>query len=273
MTGPPEIPTPVEHAPRKRFGQHFLHDPGIIGRIVGAIDPQPGQSLLEIGPGMGAITRPVLTRCRQLHVVELDRDLIPRLQTEYADAGELVVHAADALKFDFGTVPVPAGRKLRVIGNLPYNISTPLIFHLLKWADGIQDMHFLLQKEVVDRLTARPGTSEYGRLGIMVQYRCRAESLFHVGPGAFRPPPRVDSAVVRLVPWETLPCPARDEALFAALVHQGFTRRRKTLRNALQGLAEPAAMTAADIDPARRPETLSVEEFVRLANEVAASRT
>ena len=262
----------MEHAPKKRFGQHFLHDPGIISRIVGAIDPQPGQTLVEIGPGLGAITRPVLARCQQLHVVELDRSLIPRLHTEYADIGELVVHAADALKFDIGTVPVPPGQGLRVIGNLPYNISTPLIFHLLKWADGIQDMHFLLQKEVVDRLTALPGTAEYGRLGIMVQYHCQAEALFHVGPGAFRPPPRVDSAVVRLVPWKTPPWPAQDDTLFAALVHQGFTRRRKTLRNALQGLADPAAMMAADIDPGRRPETLSVAEFVRLANQVATGR-
>ncbi|MGM0676466.1 16S rRNA (adenine(1518)-N(6)/adenine(1519)-N(6))-dimethyltransferase RsmA [Ectothiorhodospira marina] len=256
----------MNHAPRKRFGQHFLHDPGIIRRIVGAIAPHPDDTLVEIGPGLGAITGPLLERLHHLHVVELDRDLIPHLHG-LGPPGTITVHAADALRFDLASIPGP--RPLRVVGNLPYNISTPLIFHLLAQAAQIRDMHFLLQKEVVDRLTAGPGTAAYGRLGIMVQYRCRAEPLFPVGPGAFRPPPRVDSAVVRLTPYETLPYPARDEPLLARLVQQAFTRRRKTLRNALQGLALPEQIEAAGIDPTHRPETLSVEAFVRIADIVS----
>ncbi|AHK78364.1 ribosomal RNA small subunit methyltransferase A [Ectothiorhodospira haloalkaliphila] len=256
----------MNHAPRKRFGQHFLHDPGVIQRIVGAIAPRRDDTLVEIGPGLGAITGPLLERLDHLHVVELDRDLIPHLHT-LGPPGTITVHEADALRFALDSIPGP--RPLRVVGNLPYNISTPLIFHLLDQAAQIRDMHFLLQKEVVERLTAGPGTAAYGRLGIMVQYRCRAEPLFHVGPGAFRPPPKVDSAVVRLTPYETLPHPARDERLFARLVQQAFTRRRKTLRNALQGLALVEQIEAAGIDPLHRPETLSVEAFVRIADVVA----
>lgn len=257
-------------APRKRFGQHFLHDPAIISRIVAAISPRPGQSMLEIGPGLGAITRPLLERLGHLHVVELDRDVIPRLRTACQGIGELHIHEADALRFDLDTVPGP--RPLRVVGNLPYNISTPLIFHLLEQVDQIQDMHFLLQKEVVDRLTATPGDPAYGRLGIMVQYHCQAENLFPVGPGAFRPPPRVHSAVVRLRPHEHLPCIARDARLFAELVRLCFTQRRKTLRNAVQGRVDPAVFEALGIDASRRPETLSVAEFVALSNAAAEQR-
>jgi 16S rRNA (adenine1518-N6/adenine1519-N6)-dimethyltransferase len=255
------------HQPRKRFGQHFLHDAAIIGRMVAAIDPRPGDTLVEIGPGLGALTLPLLERLGRLHVVELDRDVIPRLEATCRDAGELIVHSADALRFDFTSL-APSQGGLRVVGNLPYNISTPLIFHLLESARVIRDMHFLLQKEVVDRLVAGPGTGDYGRLSVMLQYRCRAEALFRVGPGAFHPPPRVDSAYVRLVPWEVLPYPAKDEPLFATLVNQAFTQRRKTLRNAVRRLADVDTIEAAGLDPGARPETLSVAQFVALANRI-----
>jgi 16S rRNA (adenine1518-N6/adenine1519-N6)-dimethyltransferase len=260
------------HQPRKRFGQHFLHDAAIIERMVAAIAPQTGDTLVEIGPGLGALTLPLLRRAGRLHVVELDRDVIPHLEERCRDAGELIVHEADALRFDFAGLAPPGGR-LRVAGNLPYNISTPLIFHLLRAANVIRDMHFLLQKEVVDRLVASPGSGDYGRLSVMVQYRCRTEALFRVGPGAFRPPPRVDSAYVRLVPWEDLPHRAADEGLFAALVNQAFTQRRKTLRNAVRGFADAALLESAGIDPGARPETLDVARFVSLANRIAETRS
>jgi 16S rRNA (adenine1518-N6/adenine1519-N6)-dimethyltransferase len=265
-------PPPVSlHQPRKRFGQHFLHDAAIIERMVAAIAPQSGETLVEIGPGLGALTLPLLRRTGRLHVVELDRDVIPHLEARCRDAGELVVHEADALRFDFAGLAPPGGQ-IRVVGNLPYNISTPLIFHLLRAADVIRDMHFLLQKEVVDRLVASPGGGDYGRLSVMVQYRCRTEALFRVGPGAFRPPPRVDSAYVRLVPWEDLPHRAADEGLLAALVNQAFTQRRKTLRNAVRGFADASLLESAGIDPGARPETLDVARFVALANRIAESR-
>lgn len=259
------------HQPRKRFGQHFLHDAAIIERMVAAIAPQPGQTLVEIGPGLGALTRPLLLRAGTLHVVELDRDVIPLLQARCRDAGELLIHQADALRFDFSGL-APAGGLLRVAGNLPYNISTPLIFHLLKAADVVQDMHFLLQKEVVERLVAPPGGRDYGRLSVMVQYRCRTEALFRVGPGAFNPPPRVDSAYVRLTPWETPPHHAVDEGLLAALVNQAFTQRRKTLRNAVRGYADVSLLESSGIDPGARPETLDVGHFVALANRISETR-
>lgn len=259
------------HQPRKRFGQHFLHDTGIIERMLAAIAPQPGETVVEIGPGLGALTVPLLARAGTLHVVELDRDVIPRLQDACRNAGELIVHGADALRFDFASLAPPGGG-LRVVGNLPYNISTPLIFHLLESASVIRDMHFLLQKEVVDRLVATPGSGAYGRLSVMVQYRCRAEALFRVGPGAFRPPPRVDSAYVRLVPWEAPPHRAEDERLLASLVNRAFTQRRKTLRNAVRDFADAALLESAGIDPGARPETLDVGRFVALANRITASR-
>ncbi|WP_177217667.1 16S rRNA (adenine(1518)-N(6)/adenine(1519)-N(6))-dimethyltransferase RsmA [Ectothiorhodospira mobilis] len=260
----------LEHLPRKRFGQHFLHDPGVLHRLVEAIAPRPNDPpMVEIGPGLGALTLPLLQRLGRLDVVELDRDVIPRLEDRCRGVGELRIHALDALELDLASLGHPG--PLRVVGNLPYNISTPLIFHLLGQAGHIRDMHFLLQKEVVDRLTARPGTGAYGRLGVMVQYRCRAEALFPVGPGAFRPPPKVESAVVRLTPFDRPPHEAQDEALLARLVRQAFTQRRKTLRNALKGLASPEQLEAAGIEPVRRPETVSVEEFVTLANRLTAA--
>ena len=252
------------HRARKRFGQHFLHDRGIIERIIAAIAPRPGDRIVEIGPGLGALTAPLLERHGELDVVELDRDVIPHLEANCAGKGVLRVHNVDALKFDFSALA--EGKRLRVVGNLPYNISTPLIFHLLEGAADILDMHFLLQKEVVDRLTAAPGGSDYGRLSVMVQYRCRAESLFGVGPGAFSPPPRVDSAVVRLTPFDTLPYPARDERRLADLVNRAFSQRRKTLRNGIRDLLDAEGIERAGVDPGIRPERVSVEEFVRLAN-------
>jgi 16S rRNA (adenine1518-N6/adenine1519-N6)-dimethyltransferase len=260
------------HHPRKRFGQHFLHDTAVIDRMVAAIAPREGETLVEIGPGLGALTLPLLRRMGRLHVVELDRDVIPRLEALCRNNGELIVHSADALRFDFTSL-VPAQGKLRVVGNLPYNISTPLIFHLLKAAHAVQDMHFLLQKEVVDRLVAPPGSRDYGRLSVMVQYHCRAEALFRVGPGAFHPPPKVDSAYVRLTPWETLPHEAHDPGLFSALVNQAFTQRRKTLRNAVRGFADTQVLEAAGIDPGARAETLDVARFVALANRIAEFRS
>ena len=252
------------HRARKRFGQHFLHDPGVIARIVAAIDPRPGERLIEIGPGLGALTLPLLDRIGRLEVVELDRDVIPRLAERAAGRGELVIHEADALDFDFGALR-GAGPKLRVCGNLPYNISTPLLFHLLESHAAIADMHFMLQKEVVARMAGLPSTKAYGRLTVMLAVHCAVERLFDVGPGAFRPPPRVDSAIVRLIPHERPPFPVADPVRFAAVVAAAFGQRRKTLRNALDGVVDPAGFTAAGVDPGRRAETLEPREFARLA--------
>ncbi len=255
------------HRPRKRFGQHFLHDPGTIRRILAAIDPRPGQHLVEIGPGQGALTVPLLASGARLDLVELDRDLAALLASRL-QGERLRIHQADALHFDFSALAGASGG-LRVVGNLPYNVSTPLLFHLLAQAHAIQDMHFMLQREVVERMAAAPGGGDYGRLSVMVQYRCRVQMLFRIGPGAFTPPPKVESAFVRLVPHASLPHPARDEGLFARLVRQAFGRRRKTLRNALRGLADLRDFAAAGIDPGRRPETLFVSEFVALSNHLA----
>ncbi|MBI2381339.1 MAG: 16S rRNA (adenine(1518)-N(6)/adenine(1519)-N(6))-dimethyltransferase RsmA [Gammaproteobacteria bacterium] len=256
------------HQARKRFGQNFLHDPKVIARIVTAIDPKPGQRLVEIGPGMGAISLPVLAKSQRLEVVELDRDLIPRLKEAAEGKGELVVHAADALKFDFSTLAEePAS--LRIIGNLPYNISTPLIFHLLESVTKIRDMHFMLQKEVVERMAAGPGDEAYGRLSVMLQYWCEVEFLFLVGPGAFKPAPKVDSAIVRLTPHAVLPHPARDPALLERLIATAFNQRRKTLRNTLKEHVSEAQWQELGIDPVRRAETLELKDFVAIANLLA----
>lgn len=254
---------------RKRFGQHFLHDPGVLARIVGAIDPQPGQRIIEIGPGTGALSRPLLERCRRLEAIEIDRDVIPELQRRCAGAGQLVVHQGDVLEMDIAALH-DGGPPLRVCGNLPYNISTPLLFHLLAARAVIADMHFMLQREVVERIVAPPGGKIYGRLTVMLAASCRAESLFRVGRGAFRPPPAVDSAVVRLVPHPADPFPLPDRARFARVVAAAFSMRRKTLRNSLRGLLGPAAFAAAGIDAERRPETLAPAEFARLAAQPGA---
>jgi 16S rRNA (adenine1518-N6/adenine1519-N6)-dimethyltransferase len=260
------------HRPRKRFGQHFLVDPAILDRLVAVIAPAQGQHMVEIGPGQGVLTLPLLRALDRLDVIELDRDLAGRLLAACGGSEKLRVHQADALKFDFCALAQEMGaQRLRVVGNLPYNISTPLLFHLVTQLDCIEDMHFMLQKEVVDRITAQPGESAYGRLGIMLQYHCRTESLFPVPPTAFRPPPKVDSAVVRLRPHVAPPVSVRDPTLFSQVVAQAFSQRRKTLRNSLKTLLTADQINAAGIDPAQRPERLTLAEFAALADAVAAA--
>jgi 16S rRNA (adenine1518-N6/adenine1519-N6)-dimethyltransferase len=255
----------VKHppAPRKRFGQNFLHDPAVLGRIVAAIAPERRDAMIEIGPGLGALTVPLLSRLDHLEVVEIDRDLIPGLRA-LAPPERLTIHCADALGFDFAA-RTSADRTLRIVGNLPYNISTPLLFHLLEQAHAIQDMHFLLQKEVVERLVATPGSKRYGRLGVMLGARAVAQRLFTVGPGAFRPAPKVESAVVRIRPLAEAKVPEALEAAFRRVVNQAFSNRRKTLRRALTGILEPADIVAIGVDGSLRPEELDIETFVALA--------
>ncbi|QJQ94782.1 MULTISPECIES: 16S rRNA (adenine(1518)-N(6)/adenine(1519)-N(6))-dimethyltransferase RsmA [Halomonadaceae] len=261
---------PPVHRARKRFGQNFLRDTGIISRIVRAIAPRPGERVVEIGPGQGALTQPLLEAAGALEVIELDRDLIPGLRVQFFNYPDFIIHEGDALKFDFAALK-GEGAALRVVGNLPYNISTPLIVHLLTAGNAISDMHFMLQKEVVDRLAAQPGGPDWGRLSVMAQYRCRVESLFLVPPEAFVPRPKVDSAIVRLIPHDALPHPANDERLLFEVVRDAFGQRRKTLRNNLKGRIEAAELETLGIDPGRRPQTLSVEEFVRIANHLSGA--
>jgi len=260
----------MEHRPRKRLGQNFLHDPNIIRRILSVVDPRPGEYLVEIGPGRGAITTGLLWAAGRLDVVELDRDLIAPLARRCANLGELTIHNADALAFDLRAL-YPHER-LRLIGNLPYNLSTPLLFRFLDQADRIRDMHFMLQREVVERIAARPGSKVYGRLSVMIQVYCRAEPLFHVGPGAFTPVPKVDSTFLRLTPHRPLPSPVRDPACLARLVARAFGQRRKTLHNSLRGLVDTRLLEAQGLDPGQRAEALSVEAFVRLANAACKTR-
>ncbi len=255
------------HQARKRFGQHFLHDRNIINKILLAIDPRPGDLLVEIGPGMGAITVPLLEQCGTLTVVELDRDVIPRLSAAASGKGHLHVIQADALKTDLRDIAMP-DKKLRLVGNLPYNISTPLLFHCLDQMDVIADMHFMLQKEVVQRMAAQPGGKDYGRLTVMLAARCQVVPLFTIGAGAFSPPPKVESSFVRLIPHAQAPFPLADSARFAALVNQAFSRRRKTLRNALMGLVDESVIRRVGLDPAARPETLHAADYARLADGV-----
>ena len=254
-------------APRakKRFGQHFLHDRTIVMRIVDAFAPQSTDTVVEIGPGPGVLTRKLAGRVAELHAVEIDTDLVSRLVQEFAATPSVTVHEADALTFDYCALG-RAGHKLRLIGNLPYNISTPLLFHLFGQSRCISDMLFMLQKEVVDRLCATPGGKDYGRLSVMAQWQCRVERQLNVGPGAFRPPPKVESSVVRLVPYETPPVAVTDPDRFALLVKTAFAQRRKTLRNSLREMVDSDTMNRFGIDPTRRPETLSVSEFAVLAN-------
>ncbi|MEE3169620.1 MAG: 16S rRNA (adenine(1518)-N(6)/adenine(1519)-N(6))-dimethyltransferase RsmA [Pseudomonadota bacterium] len=259
------------HQARKRFGQNFLHDPGVIERIVRSINPRPDDAIVEIGPGLGALTEEILAVNPRLQVVELDRDLIPVLRTKFFNYPEFRIHEADALKFDFSQLA--ADRPLRIIGNLPYNISTPLIFHLLGQAGVVQDMHFMLQKEVVQRLAAVPGENNYGRLGIMAQYFCKVQPLFEVGPGAFRPAPKVDSAIVRLVPHATLPHPAKDLSILQSVVRTAFNARRKTLRKALGGLVSVAQLQSLGIDDGLRPENLALADYVAIADLLADDKS
>ncbi len=253
------------HRPRKRFGQNFLHDKGVLARIVAAIDPRPGQQLVEIGPGLGALTRHILPLTGELTAVELDRDLVAPLEQRCGDLGVLKIIQADALKLDFCALRRDQ-EKIRLFGNLPYNISTPLLFHLFEQLPCIRDMHFMLQKEVVERMVATPGSKRYGRLSVMVQFYCHAEMLFTVGPGAFRPAPKVASAVVRLIPHASPPVKVRDTALFAQLVAEAFSQRRKTLRNTLKHRFTTAQLTGIGIDPSLRAEQLTLEQFALMAN-------
>ncbi|MDQ8039033.1 MAG: 16S rRNA (adenine(1518)-N(6)/adenine(1519)-N(6))-dimethyltransferase RsmA [Rickettsiella sp.] len=253
---------------RKRFGQHFLHEAFIVEKIISAIDPKKTDNMLEIGPGLGALTQRLLPHVTYLTVVELDKDLIPLLKRQCANLGELTVYQADALKFDLRSLNVTI-TPWRIVGNLPYNISTPLLFHLLEQIHVIQDMHFMLQKEVVERITAQPGDKHYGRLSVMMQYYCQAKKLFTVKPGAFQPPPKVDSAVIRLIPYKIPPWQADDPLLFAEIVRTAFSHRRKMLRNNLGKLINTKQFELLDIDTTKRPEQLSISDYVNISNFLA----
>ncbi|MGR9072894.1 MAG: 16S rRNA (adenine(1518)-N(6)/adenine(1519)-N(6))-dimethyltransferase RsmA [Gammaproteobacteria bacterium] len=255
----------MKHRPRKRFGQNFLLDHGVIQDILAAAAVEPGQHWVEIGPGLGALTEPLLEAGVRLDVVELDRDLIGLLTGKFSNYANLHIHGGDALKFDFSTLARP-GEKLRIIGNLPYNISTPLLFHLLQFSDRIEDMHFMLQKEVVERICAHPGGKKYGRLSVMLQYRCEPAHLFDVPPESFDPPPKVMSAVVRLLPYAHPPAEVENPGDLDAVVTQAFSQRRKTLRNALRKLFSEQDMIHAGVDPGLRAESIPLQGFACLSN-------
>ena len=254
------LPPKRPHRVRRRFGQHFLHDPRVLARIVEAINPASDDFIVEIGPGEGALTMPLLSQIKKIHVIELDRDLASRLSDE-----RIVVHQADALDFDFGQFP----RGMRLVGNLPYNISTPLLFHLARYADRVRDMHFMLQLEVVERMVAAPSTADYGRLSVALQVRFRMKKLFNVSKGAFRPPPKVESAVVRMEPLADPP--ALEGTPFDDLLRGAFSSRRKQLRNALPLAA--ADFTSLGIDPTARPENLSPADYVRIAQYLGSRKS
>jgi 16S rRNA (adenine1518-N6/adenine1519-N6)-dimethyltransferase len=256
------------HVPRKRFGQHFLHDPSVINRIVGAIDPKPGQPIVEIGPGLGAITFPLLERVSELHAIEIDRDAIRHLRERTSSTSRLHIHEGDVLEFDLATLRSD-GRKLRVVGNLPYNISTPLLFKLIEQRQHIADLHVMLQKEVVARMAAAPNSEHYGRLSVMLAPWLRVEQLFDIGAGAFRPPPRVTSTFARLVPHEAPPVSIEHPRQYAAIVAAAFSQRRKTLRNALKSLLSESEITQSGIDPSLRAETIAPIGYAALAASLA----
>jgi 16S rRNA (adenine1518-N6/adenine1519-N6)-dimethyltransferase len=253
------------HTARKRFGQNFLHDIFVIDQIVSAINPQNGEHLVEIGPGLGALTEPVCEQVASLTVVELDRDLAARLRTHPFMASKLTIIEADALKFDFSTL-LQAGNPLRIFGNLPYNISTPLMFHLFSFATQVKDMHFMLQKEVVNRLAAVPGNKNYGRLSVMAQYHCQIMPVLHVPPEAFNPPPKVDSAVVRLIPHAVRPVSVINEDSLHKICAQAFNQRRKTIRNSLKDSLTEQQIIDLGINPELRAENLSLQQFGQLAD-------
>jgi 16S rRNA (adenine1518-N6/adenine1519-N6)-dimethyltransferase len=264
--------SPPTHRARKRFGQNFLTDEGVISRIAGAIAPRKADHIVEIGPGQGALTDHLVPVGCQVDVVELDRDLVPGLLAAFSIHPRFKLHSADALKFDYAGL-TEAGEGLRVVGNLPYNISTPLIFKLLENATIIQDMHFMLQLEVVERLAASPGRKTWGRLGIMAQYQCQVEHLFDVPPEAFNPPPKVQSAIVRLTPWKDSPWPACDEDQLRRIVQASFSQRRKTLRNNLKGIIDADQLEALGIDPGARAETLELIQFIEITNAIVAGNS
>lgn len=256
------------HVARKRFGQHFLRDDTIVQRIIDAFAPQSRDHVVEIGPGDGTLTRALAPRVARLHAIEIDRDLVARLHEQLGEQLHVVIHEADALHFDLCQL-ASADHKLRLIGNLPYNISTPLLFRLLAQSQCIQDMCFMLQKEVVERLTAAPGNKAYGRLSAMIQWRCRTQRLFTVPAAAFSPRPKVESMIVYLEPYVTPPVTVADEPAFTRVVTAAFAARRKTLRNALGGMLSTEELRAVGIDPGRRGETLTVAEFAALGNALA----
>ena len=256
----------MKHIAKKRFGQNFLTDKGVITSLIEAISPKADDLMVEIGPGLGALTKPLLQKLNMLHVVEVDRDIIAWMQSEYSkpayNNSVIKIHNADALKFDFTSL----GENLRVTGNLPYNISTPILFHLLDNVKAITDMHFMLQKEVVERMVAAPSTAAYGRLSVMLQYRLQMDYLITVPPEAFEPAPKVESAFVRCVPHAVMPFVAKDETIFAKVVLAAFGQRRKTLRNTLKDLLNDNDFTLLNIDSQQRAENLAVSDFVAISN-------
>ena len=259
------------HKPRKRFGQNFLKKQEVIDDILHVIGPQPDDLMVEIGPGLGALTTPLAKALKQLHVIELDRDIVKVLNERHdpGTGGNVIIHEGDALKFDFASLV----KNLRVVGNLPYNISTPLLFHLAEHIGSVRDIHAMLQKEVVERMVAAPDTAAYGRLSVALQYRFDMEKVLDVGPEAFFPQPKVNSAVIRMTPRAMIDPRAHDEALFARVVTTAFSQRRKTLRNTLRNVLELADFEALNLDPSARAETLSVSDFVRIANRVRDQQT
>jgi 16S rRNA (adenine1518-N6/adenine1519-N6)-dimethyltransferase len=254
-----------KHIARKRFGQNFLIDQQVIADIVNAVAPQRDDCVVEIGPGLGALTDPLVRRLDHLQVVEIDRDIIAHLKKRYPPE-KLTIHEGDALTFDFAALVKDGSRGLHVVGNLPYNISTPLLFHLASFAEHVRDMHFMLQKEVVERMVAEPGTNDFGRLSVMLQYRFVMDWLIDVPPESFDPAPKVDSAVVRLIPRPPAELTVRDEAKFAAVVSTAFGQRRKMLRNTLKGMLDDAGFAALGISPTARAEDLAVGDYIRIAN-------
>lgn len=257
----------ANHKHKKRFGQNFLNNDRIIQQIIAAIAPKADQHLVEIGPGEAALTQPLLEQVARLDIIEIDNDLIDPLTAKLGHFPAFHLHHTDALTFDYAQLSRLNSQPLRIVGNLPYNISSPLLFHLMNFADRIEDMHFMLQKEVVERITAQPGIKAYGRLSVMLQYACDVEYLLTVGPENFNPPPKVDSAIIRLRPYRQKPFQAQDEMAFADLVRQAFSQKRKTLRNNLKGWLTEQQIEQCDINPSSRAETLTIENFVCLANQ------
>lgn len=252
----------MKHIPRKRFGQNFLTDQNVLSEIIRVIAPDAGDTMVEIGPGQGAMTALLLAHLSRLQVVELDHDLVAMLQKKF-NPDKLIIHSGDALQFDFGALQ-PAQGKLRIVGNLPYNISSPLLFHLTQYAQQVEDQHFMLQKEVVQRMVAPPGGKDYGRLSVMLQWRYQMELLFIVPPTAFDPPPKVDSAIVRMRPIASpLAC---EQSRLEQVVTQAFSQRRKVIRNSLGGLFTEQQLITAGIDPQARPETISLSQYVALTH-------
>ncbi len=257
--------THLGHQAKKRFGQNFLHNDAVISDIIDAINPEPGENLVEIGPGLGALTEPVIERAKKLSVVELDRDLAKRLRHHPFLAPHLTIYETDALSFDFAQLATD-NKPLRIFGNLPYNISTPLIFHLLTFKDKVQDMHFMLQKEVVQRMAAGPHCKAYGRLSIMTQYQCEVIPVMEIGPEAFKPAPKVDSAIVRLIPHSDIKNPVKEISALNTVCLAAFNQRRKTIRNSFKNLISVAQLESLNIDANLRPENLTLDDYIMLAN-------